>query len=182
MSSSITNPASVVDDGANGVDPVPGNNTDDDIDTVDATPELVVIKDDGATQRAAGETFDYTIAVVNNGDQAATGVTVVDTLPAILTADSCPATPVPCTIDNTAGTVTWNVGNLNGGADQLPPAAGSSITLTVTVTVDDIGCLRRQLVHQLRACSRRRHEQRRHAGRRTPTTTPMSSMRRRTCS
>ncbi len=134
---SITNPASVVDDETNGLDPVPDNNADDDIDTVVATPELAVIKDDGATQRAAGETFDYTIAVVNNGDQAATGVTVVDTLPAILTADSCPATPVPCTIDNTAGTVTWNVGNLNGGADQLPPAPGSSVTLTVTVTVDD---------------------------------------------
>ncbi len=134
---SITNPASVVDDGANGTDPIPGNNDDDDIDIVDATPDLAVSKDDGATQRAAGETFDYTIVVANNGDQAATGVTVVDTLPAILTADSCPATPVPCTIDNTAGTVTWSVGDLNGGADQLPAVIGSSVTLTVTVTVDD---------------------------------------------
>ncbi|MCC6856557.1 MAG: DUF11 domain-containing protein [Microbacteriaceae bacterium] len=132
---SITNVATVADDGTNGADPTPGNNTDDDTDTLDAAPILDVAKDDGETERDAGETFDYTITVSNTGDQAATGVTVTDTLPDALSAVSCPATPTPCTIDAGAGTVTWNVGDLNGGA---PGALGSSVTLTLTVLVDDL--------------------------------------------
>lgn len=133
---SLTNTASVTDDGTNGVDPTPDDNSDDDTDALAAVPELAVTKDDGATERDAGETFDYTIVVSNTGDQAATGVVVTDTLPEILAAGSCPATPTPCTIDADAGTVTWNVGTLEGGADQIPAIAGSSTTLTVTVTVD----------------------------------------------
>ncbi len=132
----ITNVATVSDDGANGADPIPLNNTDDDVDTLVAVPDLVVTKDDGATVRATGEQFDYTINVDNIGDQLASGVVVVDTLPDVLTALSCPAVPVPCTIDAGAGTVTWNVGDLNGGAALALPPGDSSITLTVTVIVD----------------------------------------------
>lgn len=134
----ITNVASVTDDGTNGADPTPANNTDDDVDTLDAAPVLAVVKDDGETERDAGEEFDYTIVVSNTGDQTATGVTVTDTLPDALTAVSCPATPTPCTIDAAAGTVTWAVGTLNGGAAQAPPIAGSSVTLTLTVLVGDL--------------------------------------------
>ncbi|HWM21142.1 MAG TPA: DUF11 domain-containing protein, partial [Ilumatobacteraceae bacterium] len=122
--------------GINGADPVPGNNAASDTDTLDATPDLVVTKDDGAATRAAGDQFDYTIVVRNVGHQAATGVTVVDTLPDELTAVSCPATPVSCVIDADLGTVTWSVGDLNGGAALAIPAAASSITLTLTVVVD----------------------------------------------
>ncbi len=132
----LTNPVSVTDDGTNGVDPVPGNNSATDTDTLVATPDLVVTKTDGVTSRVAGEQFAYTITVRNVGHQAATGVVVVDTLPAELTGVSCPSTPVPCTIDNTLGIVTWNVGALNGGAALTTPATGSSVTLTVTVVVD----------------------------------------------
>ena len=132
----LTNPASVTDDGVNGTDPVPANNAASDVDTLVATPDLVVTKDDGATTRDAGDQFDYSILVRNVGHQAATGVTVVDTLPDELTAVSCPATPVSCAIDSTLGTVTWNVGALNGGAALATPAAASSITLTLTVVVD----------------------------------------------
>ncbi len=134
--STITNEATVSEDGANGIDPIPENNRDDDIDALVAVPDLTVTKDDGATERAAGESFDYTIVVSNVGDQEATGVVVVDTLPDVLTANSCPAVPVPCTIDAGAGTVTWNLGALNGGADDATPAPNSSVTLTVNVTVD----------------------------------------------
>jgi uncharacterized repeat protein (TIGR01451 family)/fimbrial isopeptide formation D2 family protein len=132
----LTNPASVTDDGTNGADPVPGNNATSDTDTLEATPDLVVTKDDGAATRSAGEQFDYTVVVRNVGGQAATGITVVDTLPDELTAVACPATPVACVIDADLGTVTWSVGDLNGGAALATPAAASSITLTLTVVVD----------------------------------------------
>lgn len=134
----ITNASSVTDDGSNGADPTPDDNTDSDVDTVDAAPLLTISKDDGATERDAGEQFDYTVIVSNTGDQAATGVVVTDTIPDVLTAVSCPATPAPCTIDATARTVTWNLGTLNGGASQAPPAAGSSVVLTLTVIVNNI--------------------------------------------
>lgn len=134
----ITNSATVTDDGTNGADPTPDDNTDSDVDTVDAAPLLTISKDDGATERDAGEQFDYTVIVSNTGDQAATGVVVTDTIPDVLTAVSCPATPVSCTIDATARTATWNLGTLNGGASQAPPAAGSSVVLTLTVIVNSI--------------------------------------------
>ncbi len=135
---SIVNPASVIDDGLNGVDPVPSNNFTSDTDLLPATPDLVVTKTDGATTRNAGEQFDYTITVSNVGNQNATNVVVVDTLPAILTAVSCPVTPVPCTIGSgaTAGEVTWELPSLDGGASLPIPAPGSSVTLTVTVVLD----------------------------------------------
>lgn len=134
----ITNAASVTDDGTNGADPTPGDNTDSDVDTVTAAPVLTISKDDGATVRNAGEQFDYTIIVSNTGDQAASGVVVTDTIPNVLTAVSCPAAPAPCTIDATARTITWNLGTLNGGASQAPPAAGSSVVLTLTVIVNNV--------------------------------------------
>ncbi|MGB3736334.1 MAG: isopeptide-forming domain-containing fimbrial protein, partial [Ilumatobacter sp.] len=134
----LTNVASVTDDGTNGPDATPADNIDDDADTVAAAPTLTISKDDGATERGAGEQYDYTIIVANTGDQAATGVTVTDRLPDALTAESCSATPTPCTIDAAAGTVTWAVGTLNGGASQAPPVVGSSIILTLTVLVNDL--------------------------------------------
>jgi hypothetical protein len=40
----IENVASVGDDGTNGADPTPTNNTDDESDTLDATPDLTLTK------------------------------------------------------------------------------------------------------------------------------------------
>ena len=72
---SITNTATVTDDGANGADPTPANNTDTDIDSLATTPDLVVTKTDGVTSASPGDTLIYTLTISNAGHQDATGVT-----------------------------------------------------------------------------------------------------------
>ena len=102
-----------------------------DTDTIDAAPDLAITKTDHQDTTTAGATYDYELVVTNNGNQDATGVTVVDTLPDGVTCLAAGATgshTSPGTCDNTAGTFTAALGAL---------AAGDTSTVTVTVTVDD---------------------------------------------
>ncbi len=78
----ITNTVSVTDDGANGADLDPSNNSAQDVNSVVATPFLVVTKTDGRDQVTPGETLTYILTVKNVGDQGAAGVVLSDTLPA----------------------------------------------------------------------------------------------------
>ena len=119
---SITNTATVTDDGANGADPTPANNTDTDIDSLATTPDLVVTKTDGVTSASPGDTLIYTVTISNAGAQDASGVTVTDTLPANTTFVSASDGGI-----FSGGVVTWNVGGL---------AARTSVTRTVTVLVN----------------------------------------------
>jgi uncharacterized repeat protein (TIGR01451 family) len=119
---SITNTANVADDGANGTDPNPGDNTGTDTDTLDAAPDLTISKDDGLTQVVPGQTLTYTLTISNDGDQDATGVVVADTLPACTSFVSASDGGT-----ESGGVVTWNIGAL---------AAGASVQRTVTVQVD----------------------------------------------
>lgn len=64
----LTNTATVA--GEDGADPTPGNNTDTDIDTLVAAPDLVVTKTDGQTSATPGDTLTYTLTIRNAGDQA----------------------------------------------------------------------------------------------------------------
>ncbi len=63
-------------------DPFPDNDTHTDVDLPFGMPILEVTKDDGQTIVAPGAVLTYAIVVTNTGTQTATGVTVVDTLPA----------------------------------------------------------------------------------------------------
>ncbi|MBX7070935.1 MAG: DUF11 domain-containing protein [Microthrixaceae bacterium] len=123
--SSLTNAVSVADDGANGADPTPGNNSASDVDTLAAAPDLRVVKNDGGQVRAPGEQVTYTLLVTNVGDQAATGVTLSDTLPTGTTFVSATAGGT----ESPTGTVMWALGGLNGG--------GASTSVTVTVLLAD---------------------------------------------
>jgi uncharacterized repeat protein (TIGR01451 family) len=78
---SITNTVTVHDDGTNGPDPTPNNNTASDTDTVIAAPDLVITKDDHVDTAQPGQTLIYTLTIQNVGNQDATGVTVTDTIP-----------------------------------------------------------------------------------------------------
>ena len=105
--------------------------TTTDTDTIDAAPDLAITKTDHQDTTTAGATYHYELVVTNNGNQDATGVTVVDTLPDGVTCLAAGATgshTSPGTCDNTAGTFTAALGAL---------AAGDTVTVTVTVTVDD---------------------------------------------
>jgi uncharacterized repeat protein (TIGR01451 family)/fimbrial isopeptide formation D2 family protein len=120
----ITNVVTVEDDGTNGDDPTPDNNTDSDTDILEAAPDLTVVKNNGVQLRDPGDRYTYTITVSNVGNQGATGVTVTDTLPTATTFVSC--TPVDCVVSGQ--TVTWTIA-------ELP--AGESVVVTVTVDVPD---------------------------------------------
>ena len=55
---SITNTATAADDGNNGADPTPGDNTGTDTDTLTAAPDLTVTKTDGRSTAAPGDDAD----------------------------------------------------------------------------------------------------------------------------
>ncbi|MBN2393426.1 MAG: DUF11 domain-containing protein, partial [Anaerolineae bacterium] len=78
----ITNTATVADDGNNGLDPTPDNNTATDADTVSATPILLMSKDDGLTTVVPGSTIIYRLVITNTGRQLAADIHLTDTLPA----------------------------------------------------------------------------------------------------
>jgi large repetitive protein len=82
-----TNTVTITDDGANGPDPNPGNNTATDTTPVDAAPNLVITKTDGGAATTVGGTILYTITYTNTGTQAARQVLIEETLPAYTTFD-----------------------------------------------------------------------------------------------
>lgn len=84
--------------------------------------DLAITKTPNQPTVAPGGTLAWTISVTNNGPQAATGVTVTDTIPAGTTFSS--AVPSQGSCSGTT-TVTCNIGGLANGAS-------ASIVLTVT--------------------------------------------------
>ncbi|MBP7227930.1 MAG: DUF11 domain-containing protein, partial [Longilinea sp.] len=77
----VLNAAVVADDGTNGTDPTPGNNTDDEPTPVDAAPDLTLVKDDGGVTTTPGGVVAYTLTYANVGNQDATGVVITDVVP-----------------------------------------------------------------------------------------------------
>ena len=126
----VDNSAAIADDGTNGPDPTPADNTDDDQTPLDAAPDLEIVKTDGGASTVPGGTVAYSLTVTNNGDQAATGVTISETVPANATFDLAGSSAGWSCADNSpAATVcTLLVGSLG---------AGASASRTFAVTVDD---------------------------------------------
>jgi uncharacterized repeat protein (TIGR01451 family) len=118
----LVNHVTVADDGTNGPDPTPADNTDTDTDLLAAAPHLTVTKTDGVTTVAPGDTVTWTVTVRNTGDQDTAAASVVDTLPAGTTFVSASAGGA-----HSGATVTWS---------SVAVAAGGTTTLTVTATVD----------------------------------------------
>ncbi|OJX45853.1 MAG: hypothetical protein BGO78_11145 [Chloroflexi bacterium 44-23] len=118
----IFNATSVAHDGE---DSDPSNNEDDLTVGLTATPDMTITKDDGYIQVSPGTSLTYNIVVSNVGDQAATGVVVVDSLPVGVTFESASDAG---SYDDLTRTVTWNFAVFAGQ---------SSRTLTLTVEVDD---------------------------------------------
>ncbi|NOK63062.1 MAG: hypothetical protein GFH27_549279n507 [Chloroflexi bacterium AL-W] len=126
---SIINNVVAFDDGTNGDDPTSDNNSDDDIDLLNAEPDLTLTKTDNGVTATAGEVLTYTLTYENVGTQNATGVVLTDTIPTHTsfnpTASSAAWT---CTPDNAAGSIcAYPLGDL---------AVGATGTLTFVVTVD----------------------------------------------
>ena len=120
----LSNTVTVADDGSNGADPTPGDNSGSDTTPVDAAPNLAVTKTDGVNQVTPGSVLTYTLTISNVGGQEATGVTITDTLPAGLLFQSASDGG---TYNTATRQITWTLASL---------PAGQSVTRTVTVQVD----------------------------------------------
>jgi len=108
-------------------DPNTGNNSDDDIDTILAQPDLAITKSDGTGTVVPGSSVvTYIIKATNLGPSAATGVKIKDSLPSNLSGISWTAT-------GTGGAVGFSAagtGDINDSGITMP--VGSMITYTVS--------------------------------------------------
>ncbi len=108
------------------VDPVPGNNSATDVDTLSQSADLGITKTDGVTTATPGGNVTYTITASNAGPSNAPGSTVADTFPASLT---CTWTCVGAG----GGTCTASgSGNLN---DTVNLPVGASVTYTASCSI-----------------------------------------------
>ena len=125
----ISNTASVADDGANGPDPAPANNTATDTTPLTAAPDLTIVKSDGGATATRGGPVTYTLTFSNVGNQDAAGVTLTDVVPANTTFNAGGSSAGwTCAPDPNAGSTCTNVvGALAAGA----PAAARTFAVTV---------------------------------------------------
>ena len=124
----LVNNVAIADDGTNGADEDPTDNSDSDTDTINAAPDLYITKDDGLAVVATGNTVTYTINYGNNGTQGATGVVITETLPPGSTFNAAGSTAGWTETAPGSGVYEFNVGALISGA------TGS---ITFSVIVDD---------------------------------------------
>ncbi|RAJ80341.1 putative repeat protein (TIGR01451 family)/gliding motility-associated-like protein [Chitinophaga dinghuensis] len=117
----VTNTASV---SGNEYDPIPGNNSNQAIVTIIPITDLAVNKTVDNSTPDVGTNVTFTITATNNGPSDATGVKVIDALPAGYTFVN--AAPLMGTY---AGN-TWTIGSL---------LSGQSTSMTVTATVKASG-------------------------------------------
>ncbi len=109
------------------IDPVAGNNTATDTDTLNPVADLSITKTDGLSTAQPGDPITYTIVVGNAGPSAVTGAPVIDVLPAGLAAASWTCAPSPG-----ATCVASGVGNINS---VVGLAVGATATFTVTTSI-----------------------------------------------
>ncbi|NTE21065.1 DUF11 domain-containing protein [Agrobacterium tumefaciens] len=107
-------------------DPVPANNTDNEVTPVIRIADLSVVKTASVTSPVVGTDFTFTIKAKNNGPSDASSVVVNDLLPSGYTYVS--ATASAGSYVNATGI--WTIGNLTNGAEA---------TLTITVKVKPAG-------------------------------------------
>lgn len=154
----ITNTASVADDGTNGPEPTPTNNTTT-INTTNtgAFPDLSIVKDDNLEIVAPGAHMVYALVYENIGTQHATGVVITETISDGTTFDLAnstgdwidQSTGVSAVGGEVAGTVlTLDIGDVNVGDAAVTvnfavvvdnPLAGGITEITNTASIADDG-------------------------------------------
>ncbi|MCX7789973.1 MAG: isopeptide-forming domain-containing fimbrial protein [Chloroflexaceae bacterium] len=125
----IVNTATVEDDGTNGADPTPDNNTTSDTDYV--RPDLALTKSDGGASAEPGGLIRFVLSYTNTGGIDVTGVTLRETVPLNTGFDASLAENAgwTCAPDASAGSeCVYTVGNL---------PAGASGTVNFVVRVND---------------------------------------------
>jgi uncharacterized repeat protein (TIGR01451 family) len=131
-------------------DPGAGGAADPTVTFLDAEPELGIVKSYGGVIPVPGDTVAFDLALANDGNQEATGVTLVETVPADTSFNAAASTPGwSCSDGSPAGTsCNLGLGALAGGGaggsavfavdldDPLPPGTG---TIVNTASIDDDG-------------------------------------------
>jgi uncharacterized repeat protein (TIGR01451 family) len=146
--SQISNTATIADDGTNGTDPTPGNNSGSDTTPITGAPDLSLTKSDGGASVAPGGTVAYTLTYANSGNRGATGVVITETVPANTTFNAGASTAGwICSPNNNAGsTCTLAIGTLVAGGGNLTatftanvasPLAPSVTQISNTATIAD---------------------------------------------
>jgi large repetitive protein len=125
----VANSASIADDGTNGSDPTPADNSSNDTTPVSAQPDLAIRKSDGGMTTTPGGVIAYTLSYTNTGNQNATGVAITEVVPANTTFNAgASAAGWACVPSSNAGsTCSLAIGNL---------VVGASGSTTFAVTVD----------------------------------------------
>src|SRR5262249_8967674 len=118
-------------------DPVPGDNSATDTDTLTPQAELSIAKTDGTIGVTPGTNTTYSITVTNNGPSNVTGAVVTDVLPAGTT---CVSATNGATYDAGTNTVSFTTGTLaptGTTSFQLTLAIGAGLTgnLSNTATI-----------------------------------------------
>src|SRR5262245_49185588 len=108
-------------------DPVPGNNSATDTDTLTQSADLAVSKSDGVTSARPGDALTYAISVTNAGPSDATGANVLDSVPPALTGCSWTCAAGPGSACTASGT-----GDIN---DIVHVASGSNLAYSLAGVV-----------------------------------------------
>ncbi len=146
----LSNTASITDDGDNGADPTPGDNSDTEPTPLDAGPDMRIVKTDGDISISVGDSFAYTLTFHNDGDEGVQSVVLHETVPTYTTLDATAAAALGWSCSGTAAgsTCTFNVpGEINPGAsnsidfpliaDSTLPADVTGINNTASVSFDE---------------------------------------------
>jgi uncharacterized repeat protein (TIGR01451 family) len=131
----LTNTANVT---ANEFDPNPANNTSAATVTVIPIADLALTKTASPNPAGVGSNLTYTLTVTNNGPPPASGVTLIDTVPAGVTFVSATPSQGTCTT-----AVSCNLGALANAAKAtvtivVTPTAAGTVTNTATVSANEI--------------------------------------------
>lgn len=102
--------------------------------TFEASSDLSIDKT-GPTEVVAGTSLTYTLEVTNGGPSTATGVTVTDELPAGV--EFVSATPSTGSVNESGGTVVWNVGTMGAGDTQSLDIVVDVLPQTTSELVND---------------------------------------------
>ncbi|HUQ31150.1 MAG TPA: tandem-95 repeat protein, partial [Pyrinomonadaceae bacterium] len=145
----ISNTASIADDGAYEVDVNPADNSKTDSDTaLNAVPDLnVTSKSDGVANTTPNSTLTYTINYSNSGNQGAANVVLTETVPTGTTYVAAGSSAWSCSDGAVGGTpCTISVGSLSGGGASgnatfvvhvNTPAAAGLNNIANTASIDD---------------------------------------------
>jgi uncharacterized repeat protein (TIGR01451 family) len=123
-------------------DPNPNNNATQQTTTVNPSADLAITKAASHSSIPVGETLLYTLEVTNNGPSDATGVTVVDNLPATASFVSATTTQGACSQAN--GVVTCLLGDKAAGSAPVtieiavvPVEPDTTLVNTANVTAEE---------------------------------------------